>query len=67
MVLFRPYNFHYFLGFGSFCFFVLQHYGKEIIAKELERGEDHQDVQRLYIAVYKSFIEVMICNVCEAL
>ncbi|XP_020084543.1 UPF0160 protein MYG1, mitochondrial-like [Ananas comosus] len=46
---------------------VYKHYGKEIIAKELERGEDHQDVQRLYIAVYKSFIEVMICNVCEAL
>ncbi|XP_020084549.1 UPF0160 protein MYG1, mitochondrial-like isoform X3 [Ananas comosus] len=38
---------------------VYKHYGKEIIAKELERGEDHQDVQRLYIAVYKSFIEAI--------
>ncbi|KAJ3680167.1 hypothetical protein LUZ60_016445 [Juncus effusus] len=36
---------------------VYKHYGKEIIAKELEREESDPDVQRLYLAIYKSFIE----------
>nr|CAD1819036.1 unnamed protein product [Ananas comosus var. bracteatus] len=38
---------------------VYKHYGKEIIAKELQLDEDHQDVQRLYLAVYKNFIEAI--------
>ncbi|RLN34180.1 uncharacterized protein C2845_PM03G00910 [Panicum miliaceum] len=33
------------------------HFGKEIIAKELGVNEDHEDVHRLYLAIYKSFIE----------
>lgn len=37
----------------------LQHYGPEIIAKELQVDEGHPDVRRLYIAIYKSFIEVL--------
>lgn len=36
-----------------------QHFGKEIIAKELRVEEDHPDVHRLYLAVYKSFMEVV--------
>ncbi|KAK8945853.1 hypothetical protein KSP40_PGU012737 [Platanthera guangdongensis] len=35
------------------------HYGKEIIAKELQADKEHQDVQRLYLAVYKCFIEAI--------
>ncbi|EHA8591637.1 UPF0160 protein [Cocos nucifera] len=38
---------------------VYKHYGKEIIAKELQLDEGHQNVERLYLAVYKSFIEAV--------
>ncbi|KAG0498581.1 hypothetical protein HPP92_003272 [Vanilla planifolia] len=38
---------------------VYKHYGKEIIAKELEVDEEHQDVQRLYLCLYKRFIEAV--------
>ncbi|XP_042467314.1 MYG1 protein-like [Zingiber officinale] len=38
---------------------VYKHYGKEIIAKELQLDEGHINVQRLYLAVYKSFIEAI--------
>ncbi|KAJ4811952.1 UPF0160 protein [Rhynchospora pubera] len=38
---------------------VYKHYGKEIIAKELQRDESDLDVQRLYLAIYKSFIEAI--------
>ncbi|KAF3322451.1 hypothetical protein FCM35_KLT13592 [Carex littledalei] len=38
---------------------VYKHYGKEIIAKELQRDESDPDVQRLYLAIYKSFIEAI--------
>lgn len=41
---------------------MLQHFGKEIIAKELEVSEDHEDVHRLYLAIYKSFVEVWSCT-----
>ncbi|XP_042067135.1 MYG1 protein C694.04c-like [Salvia splendens] len=37
---------------------VYKHFGKEIIAKELQVDEDHPDVQRLFLAVYKNFMEV---------
>ena len=37
---------------------ILQHFGKEIIAKELGVNEDHEDVHRLYLSIYKSFVEV---------
>ncbi|OEL24184.1 UPF0160 protein [Dichanthelium oligosanthes] len=36
-----------------------QHFGKEIIAKELGVNEDHEDVHRLYLAIYKSFVEAL--------
>ncbi|XP_042043921.1 MYG1 protein C694.04c-like [Salvia splendens] len=36
---------------------VYKHFGKEIIAKELQVDEDHPDVQRLFLAVYKNFME----------
>ncbi|XWS48747.1 hypothetical protein CRYUN_Cryun13aG0102800 [Craigia yunnanensis] len=36
---------------------VYKHFGKEIIAKELQLGEDHPDVHRLFLAIYKSFME----------
>lgn len=35
-----------------------QHYGREIVAKELGLSEEHPDVQRVFVAVYKSFVEV---------
>ena len=38
--------------------FWFQHFGKEIIAKELNVDQDHPDVLRLFLAVYKSFMEV---------
>jgi len=39
--------------------FYSQHFGKEIIAKELNVEQDHPDVLRLFLAVYKSFMEVI--------
>ncbi|KAL0394624.1 UNVERIFIED_CONTAM: hypothetical protein Slati_4428600 [Sesamum latifolium] len=39
---------------------VYKHFGKEIIAKELQVDEDHPDVHRLFLAVYKSFMELML-------
>ncbi len=36
----------------------LQHYGQEIIAKELGLDKEHADVQQVFLAVYKSFVEV---------
>ncbi|XP_047175053.1 MYG1 exonuclease-like [Vigna umbellata] len=38
---------------------VYKHFGKEIIAKELKVDEVHQDVHHIYLAVYKSFMEVI--------
>ncbi|XP_010533551.1 PREDICTED: UPF0160 protein [Tarenaya hassleriana] len=38
---------------------VYKHFGKEIIAKELKVDQDHPDVQRLFLAVYKSFMEAI--------
>ncbi|MBA0718799.1 hypothetical protein Golax_006527 [Gossypium laxum] len=38
---------------------VYKHFGKEIIAKELQLGEDHPDVHRLFLAIYKSFMEAI--------
>ncbi|KAH7513670.1 hypothetical protein FEM48_Zijuj11G0005600 [Ziziphus jujuba var. spinosa] len=38
---------------------VYKHFGKEIIAKELQVDEGHPDVHRLYLAVYKSFMEAI--------
>uniref|UniRef100_K3YTJ6 MYG1 protein n=1 Tax=Setaria italica TaxID=4555 RepID=K3YTJ6_SETIT len=38
---------------------VYKHFGKEIIAKELGVNEDHEDVHRLYLAIYKSFVEAL--------
>ncbi|KAL0436963.1 UNVERIFIED_CONTAM: hypothetical protein Sradi_0404200 [Sesamum radiatum] len=39
---------------------VYKHFGKEIISKELQVDEDHPDVHRLFLAVYKSFMELML-------
>ncbi|OWM72201.1 hypothetical protein CDL15_Pgr018085 [Punica granatum] len=38
---------------------VYKHFGKEIIAKELQVDEEHPDVHRLYLALYKSFMEAI--------
>ncbi|CAN4082254.1 unnamed protein product [Withania somnifera] len=38
---------------------VYKHFGKEIIAKELQVDEEHPDVLRLFLAVYKSFMEAI--------
>ncbi|KAM3306070.1 MYG1 protein isoform X1 [Capsicum chacoense] len=37
----------------------ITHFGKEIIAKELQVDEEHPDVHRLFLAVYKSFMEAI--------
>ncbi|RLM85225.1 hypothetical protein C2845_PM04G19180 [Panicum miliaceum] len=44
---------------------VYKHFGKEIIAKELGVNEDHEDVHRLYLAIYKSFVEVFDVKLME--
>ncbi|CAH2064701.1 unnamed protein product [Thlaspi arvense] len=36
-----------------------EHYGLEIIAKELQLDQRHPDVHRLFLAVYKNFIEAV--------
>ncbi|XP_020600131.1 UPF0160 protein-like [Phalaenopsis equestris] len=38
---------------------VYKHYGMEIISKELQLDETHKDVLRLYLAIYKSFVEAI--------
>ncbi|KAF3434203.1 hypothetical protein FNV43_RR25306 [Rhamnella rubrinervis] len=38
---------------------VYKHFGKEIIAKELQVDEGHPDVHRLFLAIYKSFMEAI--------
>ncbi|KAL4570610.1 hypothetical protein LXL04_026268 [Taraxacum kok-saghyz] len=38
---------------------IYKHFGTEIIAKELQVDEGHPDVQRLYLAIYKSFMEAI--------
>lgn len=38
---------------------VYKHYGMEIIAKELNLPQQHPDVHRLFLAVYKSFMEAI--------
>ncbi|KAG8661780.1 hypothetical protein MANES_01G038033v8 [Manihot esculenta] len=38
---------------------VYKHYGLEIIAKELQLDEEHSDVHRLFLAVYKNFVEAV--------
>ncbi|KAK4352770.1 hypothetical protein RND71_028289 [Anisodus tanguticus] len=38
---------------------VYKHFGKEIIAKELQVDVEHPDVHRLFLAVYKSFMEAI--------
>lgn len=38
---------------------VYKHYGKEIIAKEVQLESDHPDVHRLFLTVYKNFIEAV--------
>ncbi|KAF6147517.1 hypothetical protein GIB67_014656 [Kingdonia uniflora] len=38
---------------------VYKHYGLEIIAKELQLEEGHPDVHRLFLAVYKNFMEAI--------
>ncbi|KAJ0105229.1 hypothetical protein Patl1_17426 [Pistacia atlantica] len=38
---------------------VYKHFGKEIIAKELQLDEAHPDVHRLFLAVYKNFMEAI--------
>ncbi|OVA14756.1 Metal-dependent protein hydrolase [Macleaya cordata] len=38
---------------------VYKHYGLEIIAKELQLDQGHPDVHRLFLAVYKSFMEAI--------
>lgn len=43
---------------------IVQHYGKEVIAALMELPVDHKDVHTVYLAVYKSFIEV--CSSCSS-
>ncbi|GAV82816.1 LOW QUALITY PROTEIN: UPF0160 domain-containing protein, partial [Cephalotus follicularis] len=38
---------------------VYKHYGVEVIGKELKLDEKHSDVYRLFLAVYKNFVEAI--------
>ncbi|KAM0935128.1 putative metal-dependent protein hydrolase [Dioscorea sansibarensis] len=38
---------------------IYKHYGREIIAKELRLDETHEDVNHVYRAVYKNFVEAI--------
>ncbi|KAL1203288.1 hypothetical protein V5N11_031882 [Cardamine amara subsp. amara] len=38
---------------------VYKHYGLEVVAKELQLDQRHPDVYRLFLAVYKNFIEAV--------
>lgn len=38
---------------------IYKHYGQEIVAKELGLSEDHPDVQRVFLTMYKSFVEAI--------
>lgn len=38
---------------------IYKHFGLEIISKEIGRDPGHPDVERLYLAVYKSFVEAI--------
>lgn len=38
---------------------VYKHFGLEIIAREVQLDESHPDVLRLYLAIYKSFMEAI--------
>ncbi|XP_026425829.1 UPF0160 protein-like [Papaver somniferum] len=38
---------------------VYKHFGMEIIAKELQVDQGHPDVHRLFLAIYKSFMEAI--------
>ncbi|KAL5816790.1 hypothetical protein ACOSQ3_025168 [Xanthoceras sorbifolium] len=38
---------------------VYKHFGKEILAKELQVDEGHPNVHRLFLALYKSFMEAI--------
>ncbi|CAL5442789.1 unnamed protein product [Camellia sinensis] len=38
---------------------IYKHYGMELIAKELQLDDRHPDVHRLYLAIYKSFMEAI--------
>eukprot|EP00897_Mesotaenium_endlicherianum_P009749 jgi/Mesen1/8802/ME000528S08191 len=52
------------LGFGfstklSSAGLVYKHFGREIIAKEMKVAEEHPDVETVYLAVYKHFMEAL--------
>ncbi|KAL6959796.1 hypothetical protein U1Q18_039950 [Sarracenia purpurea var. burkii] len=38
---------------------VYKHYGMEIIAKELQLEEEHPDVHRLFLSIYRNFMEAI--------
>lgn len=38
---------------------VYKHFGREIVARELGLAQDHPDVQQVFLAVYKSFMEAI--------
>lgn len=49
-------------GFGtklSSAGLVYKHYGREIVAKELGLPQSHPDVEQVFLAVYKSFMEAI--------
>ncbi|XP_057477735.1 LOW QUALITY PROTEIN: uncharacterized protein LOC130765346 [Actinidia eriantha] len=57
-------GFHEVFGHGfttklSSAGLIYKHYGMEIIAKELQLDQGHPDVHRLFLAIYKSFMEAI--------
>ncbi|KAL9679317.1 hypothetical protein QQ045_017175 [Rhodiola kirilowii] len=38
---------------------IYKHFGKEIIAKELQLNDEHPDVHKIFLALYRSFMEAI--------
>ncbi|KAJ7562986.1 hypothetical protein O6H91_03G091700 [Diphasiastrum complanatum] len=38
---------------------VYKHYGREIVAKELKLDPEHADVERIYVSLYKNFVQAV--------
>ncbi|KAK4777321.1 hypothetical protein SAY87_017508 [Trapa incisa] len=38
---------------------VYKHYGKELLTRELQLDQEHHDVNKLFIAIYKNFMEAI--------
>lgn len=57
-------GFEHVFGFGfktklSSAGLIYKHFGKEIVAKEMNLPEDHADVEKIFLTIYKTFMEAV--------